>query len=147
MAAFMECCLLILVLDKMYRHFKLLCEFLAILFFASSGVICFMAYLNGLESFDISVIFKWQHMIFLISAINFLVLFVLANVSFGLTMYLINDVNQGCLDVNNANDVFFELWTLLGLHQFQKTSPLPPPFEEKSKLKDEETEESWKKHD
>ena len=55
-----------------------------------------------------------------------------------------NDVNQGCLDVNNANDVFFELWTLLGLHQFQKTSPLPPPFEEKSKLKDEETEESWK---
>merc|ERR1712018_715999 len=93
MAAFMECCLLILVLDKKSRYFKLLSEFIALIFFVISCGICFMAYLKYMEKFDIVIIFKWQHIVFLIAAINFLVLFVLTSVTCGCTMHLISDAN------------------------------------------------------
>ena len=110
--------------------FKILFEFLSIIFFGVSGVVCFTQSLT-LKRFQKEDIFGWECRVLESAAIIYVILFILAFVSCWYTSHLFSPYLSG------DDAIFLELWNLLGFDK--KKFPLPPPFDEKfQNLKDDD---------
>ena len=88
-----------------YFNFRLAVEWLAILFFAISGVICLSAY------FDSQNLQENERIILLISGIVHLVLFVLAFLSFSYTMKILGPyLSEDCKSsISNVSKTFIKI--------------------------------------
>ena len=86
-------------------YFRLAVEWLAILFFAISGVICLSAY------FDSQNLQENERIILLISGIVHLVLFILAFLSFSYTMTILGPyITEACKSsISNVSKTFIKI--------------------------------------
>jgi len=106
-------------------YFKVLVEFLALIFFAIACGLTFTSYLtmSKLKN-DFDGIFHWERGVLLAAAIIYAIMFIITFLACSYTVHLTSDY------FDKDDEFFLQLKKLLGLDK--EILPLPSPFDEKS---------------